>query len=30
MPGLTIFVLWERRKTRRDGSPLVSLDLFPS
>jgi predicted MFS family arabinose efflux permease len=28
VPVLTIFVLWERRKTRRDGSPLVSLGLF--
>ena len=28
VPVLAIFVLWERRKTRRDGSPLVALELF--
>jgi predicted MFS family arabinose efflux permease len=28
VPVLGIFVLWERRKTRRDGSPLVALELF--
>jgi EmrB/QacA subfamily drug resistance transporter len=28
VPVLAIFVLWERRKTRRDGSPLVALNLF--
>jgi EmrB/QacA subfamily drug resistance transporter len=28
VPVLAVFVLWERRKTRRDGSPLVALGLF--
>ena len=28
VPVLGIFVLWERHKTRRDGSPLVVLELF--
>jgi MFS family permease len=28
VPVLALFAAWERRKTRRDGSPLVELDLF--
>jgi EmrB/QacA subfamily drug resistance transporter len=28
VPVLAVFVLWERRKTRVDGSPLVALGLF--
>jgi EmrB/QacA subfamily drug resistance transporter len=28
VPVLAVFVLWERRKTRIDGSPLVALGLF--
>jgi hypothetical protein len=28
VPVLALFALWERRKARRDGSPLVALDLF--
>ena len=28
VPVLALFAAWERRKTRRDGSPLVELGLF--
>ncbi len=28
VPVLTLFALWERRKARKDGSPLVPPDLF--
>jgi EmrB/QacA subfamily drug resistance transporter len=28
VPVLAVFVVWERRKTRADGSPLVALNLF--
>jgi EmrB/QacA subfamily drug resistance transporter len=28
VPILALFAAWERRKTRRDGSPLVELGLF--
>lgn len=28
LPVLALFAAWERRKTRRDGSPLVELGLF--
>jgi EmrB/QacA subfamily drug resistance transporter len=27
-PTLAVFIAWERAKDRRDGSPLVQLDLF--